>query len=393
MRRRSRSGSKFRFGTPPKDDNKITKRRSRSPKDDNKTRRSRSRLPSSFVSSLLMPIPISIYNTLSQEQKERLKKTEDELIPIIERAKLEDDQIRSLSSTQRAGSHRLFHPMILLEIGEYYSSFPFTSGDVKVEYSIFINKINPVGITMIDNDIAISDKTVQVFSTDGKFKYTIGSEIIKNPSSLCFDSKRNLLFVGDKYQVHVFSRSNTDKDWSLVYSITGEFKYPHIAVTKNEFVVCDSANSRFHFFDIKSGILMRSVGTHGNGPNQYSIPCGICFNSSTDLLYVVDSINHRVCVLSSDGSFKRSFGSKGNGNGQFNFPDDLCVSEDGQFIVVAERTNYRVQVLRTDGSFVASYNPYKSRKKFYPCHLCLTNEGDLLVCDNFNRIVRIHAIN
>ena len=71
------------------------------------------------------------------------------------------------------------------------------------------------------------------------------------------------------------------------------------------------------------------------------------------------------------------------------------MSDDGQFIAISDSHNHRVQIFRNDGSFVASYGSRGSGdgQFFYPSHLCLNNEGDLLVCDNSNhRIVRIRAI-
>ncbi|MFZ2538136.1 MAG: 6-bladed beta-propeller, partial [Oscillospiraceae bacterium] len=243
-------------------------------------------------------------------------------------------------------------------------------------------------------------KSLSVFSANGEFECVIGSGIVsKSIGGLYFDINRNLLFVADcgKHQIHIFS--NVNGKWMLIRSIgsrgiaNGQFNVPYdVAVINNEFVVSDIDNHRLQFFDITTGIFIRSVGSLGNGPNKFDSPSGMFFDASSNSLYVCDLCNSRICVLTSNGLFKRSFSSEDN---QLD-PCDVCVSDDGQFVVVSDRMNYCIQVFRNDGSFVTSYGSRGNGngQLSYPCDICLNNEGDLLICDNGNnRVVRIHAIN
>lgn len=69
-------------------------------------------------------------------------------------------------------------------------------------------------------------------------------------------------------------------------------------------------------------------------------------------LYVADTTNNRVVVLSTSGGFLDEFGTVGFGNGQLNFPSGIALDEACGQIFVADQRNHRVAVFTTAGDFV-----------------------------------------
>lgn len=73
-----------------------------------------------------------------------------------------------------------------------------------------------------------------------------------------------------------------------------------------------------------------------------------------DRIYVTDTGNERVQVFALDGTFITAFGGYGEGNGQFIEPTGIAVAPDGS-IWVADSGNARLQQFNAEGAFIASY--------------------------------------
>ena len=70
----------------------------------------------------------------------------------------------------------------------------------------------------------------------------------------------------------------------------------------------------------------------GSGPGQFHSLYSVAVDSS-DMIYVSDYRNHRVCVFSPEEKFLESFGSKGEAQGQFKQPRMVHVDENDLILV------------------------------------------------------------
>ena len=61
----------------------------------------------------------------------------------------------------------------------------------------------------------------------------------------------------------------------------------------------------------KDGVWLKTVGTHGNGENQFSTPHGIAVDKDAGLVYVGDRGNFRIQVYDTDLNFKQTIGGVG----------------------------------------------------------------------------------
>ena len=90
-------------------------------------------------------------------------------------------------------------------------------------------------------------------------------------------------------------------------------------------------------------------GMAGAGPGQFSGPKGVAVGAD-GLIYVADSLNHRVQVFDAGGAFVRQWGSEGSLPGQFKEPWGITVSSSGD-VYVCDTWNHRVQVFDAQGVF------------------------------------------
>jgi len=78
---------------------------------------------------------------------------------------------------------------------------------------------------------------------------------------------------------------------------------------------------------------------------------------SSPKIYVADTDNHRIQVLSLDGVPVFQFGRKGDESGKFNKPEGVAVNNNG-VIYVADTQNNRIQIFSNDGIFLTTFGKY-----------------------------------
>lgn len=98
-----------------------------------------------------------------------------------------------------------------------------------------------------------------------------------------------------------------------------------------------------------------AFGSSGAGPGQFDAPADVAFDPVSGFLYVVDSANHRVQKLGSDGTFVDEWGSPGILDGDFAFPQGIAVNPLTGDVYVADTANSRIQKFDANGNHLATY--------------------------------------
>ena len=129
-----------------------------------------------------------------------------------------------------------------------------------------------------------------------------------------------------------------------------------------------------------------SFGQKGESVGMLKGPWGMAVNDR-DEIAVTDCDNHRVSVLSSDGTHLRSFGRKGNNNGEFQFPTGIAFDSHGN-IVVADCNNHRVQVFDRNGNFLSKFGDHRL---IFPEGLSINGNGDIIVTDLGNKLIKVFS--
>ena len=136
-----------------------------------------------------------------------------------------------------------------------------------------------------------------------------------------------------------------------------------------------------------------AVGKEGKANNELYLPSGLALDEPNQLIYIADSYNSRIQVVSFAGKFLKRFGhgilqrpwgiavtednvfvtdsdlhallqfskkdyklvrrtgTKGRGEGQLNYPRGLCIDYNGD-VYLAESNNHRVSVFSKDLNFL-----------------------------------------
>lgn len=138
-----------------------------------------------------------------------------------------------------------------------------------------------------------------------------------------------------------------------------------------------------------SAVFEKSWGVQGTKNGQFSDPQGI-FVDGKDIVYVADTLNHRIQVFDRNGKHKASFGSYGSANGEFLFPHDIVVDSKG-FIYVADSQNGRVQKFSSKNKFVKSWGSKGPEPGQFdgPMYLAIDRSDQIYVGDSFNQRVQV----
>jgi DNA-binding beta-propeller fold protein YncE len=109
-------------------------------------------------------------------------------------------------------------------------------------------------------------------------------------------------------------------------------------------------------------LTLGTPGVKGNPPEALTDPTDVVTDPRNGDVYVAEShtdvtdpmLVGRISVFDRGGRFLRVIGKTGTGPGEFRTPHAIEFDSQGR-LVVADRHNHRIQVLTKDGTFVAEY--------------------------------------
>ena len=176
-------------------------------------------------------------------------------------------------------------------------------------------------------------------------------------------NQRGEVVVSDskRHCVSVFSRSGVKlRSFGSHGSGHGQFDGPRGVAVDGEgnILVAEFNNNHIQKFTVE-GQFLAVVGTKGSGRLQFAYPCGIAI--SNNKVYVADLLSHCIQVLHSDLTFSSTFGKEGSGKEQFNRPQGIACDSTGN-VYVADRDNHRIQVFTAEGKFLRMFGRYGQGK-------------------------------
>ncbi|GGA04150.1 hypothetical protein GCM10008018_57590 [Paenibacillus marchantiophytorum] len=196
--------------------------------------------------------------------------------------------------------------------------------------------------------------------SDGKPGSGLGE--FSDPKGLAVDKWGNL-YVADSRNNRIQKLTAATGVWSEWASdiwggqVLGQFKDPKgVAVDSSgeHIYVADSGNHRIQMLTVATGLWSewkKNGGGAGSGLGEFNQPFGVALDSG-DNVYVSDYNNHRIQkrdAASGDWSeWKKSGGGSGNGLGEFNHPKGLTV-DSKRNVYVADYDNHRIQKLSAAG--------------------------------------------
>ena len=169
---------------------------------------------------------------------------------------------------------------------------------------------------------------------------------LSRPQSGVIDEVSNKVYVTDSSAHAVFAFNRGDGQFSVFESAAEfvNFKTPvGIGLIGQDIIIADA--------DLGALVRLSPQGDPVNviGETVLERPTGLCVNTKRKRVYVTDTRRHKVVVFDYDGAQVGEFGQYGNGPAEFNAPTHLACSDDALF--VSDTLNARVQVLTSDGEF------------------------------------------
>ena len=250
-----------------------------------------------------------------------------------------------------------------------------------------------------------SKDSISVFEEDGDFKFKFGEsgssdDEFDNPSGMVIDDSNQMLYVADtdNNRIKIYELTDGDNcpsgtdeveedevcfvdDFGSSGSSDGKFDKPEGLAydeDKDLLYVADTDNNRIQVFEMVSGstcpsetdkitngvCFVEEFGSSGSGDGRFEKPEGLALDLENGILYVADTGNHRIKMLSVTGSsssdtisFSEEFGTKGTADDEFDGPTDLAISDKDNELYVVDSENNRIKIYElTEGDNCSSGN-------------------------------------
>jgi DNA-binding beta-propeller fold protein YncE len=218
-----------------------------------------------------------------------------------------------------------------------------------------VNFISPIGITAgPGQSVLVADselKRIVRLAKDGTPQGSFGSGVLLRPTGLVRDASSGLTFVVDTkaHDIKVF-----DDDGKLLRSIggpgiaAGEFNSPtHISIHRQRLYVSDTLNARVQVLTF-DGIPISAVGKRGLYLGNLTRPKGVTVGVDGNI-YVVESYYDHLLVFNEAGRFLLPIGGSGKEIGQFYLPAGAWSDDQGR-IYIADMYNARIIIFQYLGS-------------------------------------------
>jgi DNA-binding beta-propeller fold protein YncE len=203
--------------------------------------------------------------------------------------------------------------------------------------------------------------------------------VLQRPQSISVDDSGRILVTDiSRAAIFVFDQS---KDKLIIWEDIGngrKFKSPVGIVSTNERIYVADSELAEIFVLGKDGKPWRSFGK-----GLLRRPTGLAANMDDGYLYVADAAAHSIFIFGLDGHFIRSFGQKGDKAGEFNAPTYLIYRNEKLY--VTDTLNARVQVLTSSGEPLAQVG----RRGLYvgnltrPKGVAVDSEGNIYIVESY----------
>ncbi len=245
----------------------------------------------------------------------------------------------------------------------------------------------------------------------------------RQPTGLALTANNTLLYIADRGNHCIrFIDPASIVETATAVALSGEcgdanaspFSEPRgVAVNaiNGRVVVADSNNHRIRVISADGSTVSTYAGDGISGfadgstaTARFDTPIDVVF-APDGRLFVADSSNHRIRVISADGTVSTyaGDGNRGNRNGtaraaRFDTPSGLALAGDGRLFVV-DRNNHSVRVISADGNTVSTYagdgssgmnNAFGDAARFdNPLNAAIHADGRLFVTDSENHLIRL----
>ena len=284
-------------------------------------------------------------------------------------------------------------------------------------------------VTQVNNSppvVAPSLRTVRTYAGSGVNDFADGSALtaqFSNPRGIARAADGRLFIADtDNHRIRVISADGTTVStyagdgfagFANGSTSTARFNFPFdVALAADgRLFVADTANHRIRVISADGATVSTYAGddaaAFADGSTttaRFATPRGVAL-AADGRLFVADSFNDRIRVISADGATVSTYAGSGFGfaNGststaRFIEPQDVAVAADGR-VFVADTGNRRIRVISADGATVSTYagdgvqnfaDGSTTTAQFdSPADLVVASDGRVFVTDTGNRRIRV----
>ena len=245
--------------------------------------------------------------------------------------------------------------------------------------------ISDIAVSDRTGTIAVADaanKTIQLFSSDGKFQMHV--KLDGKPSSVAFTDCNNLLTLvsGNNNKLRLFS-----EEGKFIKHINDKhLKKPHhlSIASDGRLIITDEASKEVKVLSPNGSDQLVSM----TAPNCDKYP--ECAVYHQDKFYVSYPGAHCIKVFDKTGVYINDIGCKGSSDGQVNYPVGLVIDKCNQ-LIVCDVNNRRLQHFTLSGKFLRKLQgEYLSNNN--PWYAALNNNnGNLIVAGLFESCIFVNS--
>ncbi len=284
-------------------------------------------------------------------------------------------------------------------------------------------------VTQVNNTppvVAPSLRTVRTYAGSGVSDFADGSALTAQfnaPSGIARTTDGRLFIAdSDNHRIRVISADGATvstyagdgvQNFADGSTTTANFRAPRgVALAADgRLFVADEGNNRIRVISADGATVstyagdgVQSFADGSTSTARFVFPSGVAV-AADGRVFVADTINHRIRVISADGATVSTYAGSGFGfaNGStttagFSFPQSIAVAADGR-VFVADAGNHRVRVISADGATVSTYagdgvdgfaDGSTTTARFdSPTDLVVASDGRLFVADTDNHRIRV----
>lgn len=231
--------------------------------------------------------------------------------------------------------------------------------------------LNPLGVTTDDNgQIYVADaggQRIMIYDSEGKFLRAFGGKgILERPSGIAVNLKLGKIYVVDTWahQIKVFDINSGN----VLFTIGKKGE----KTTNNIEGALDYTWNR------------------GDGPGEFRFPTQITIGPDGKL-YIVDTLNFRIQIITALGEFVNMFGEVGNIPGTFYRPKGIGLDSEGH-IYVSDAAFNNIQIFDTDGNLLLNFGSFGSglADLRLPAGMHINDMDKIFVVDQFNNRIQVY---
>lgn len=234
------------------------------------------------------------------------------------------------------------------------------------------------------NDI-LKDKSIG----EELFDWIFGEEVERfvRPMSTVTD-KAKRIFVLDQGGGYIVSIDTLGQEFNLILKEDDIIFKSLVSICKfkeNSFLFTDSYENQIYYFNLNEDSIQPL-----NENLKLNQPTGIAYNSETDEIWVVETLNHQISILDSNGKRKNTIGGRGIEIGEFNFPTYIWIDENGMVYVI-DSMNFRLQILNANGDVVNVFGEAGDASGFFarPKGVATDSFGHIYIVDALYNTIQI----